>query len=254
MLAESFDLTGRVALVTGASRGIGESIAVALAAAGATVVCASRKLESCEAVAQRIVAAGGKSDAVACHIGEPGQIEEAFVEIDRRHGRIDILVNNAAANPYFGPVLDMDLVAYHKTVDVNIRGYFWASVQAGRRMRTQGRGVIVNVASVNGVRPMDGQAVYSMSKAAIINMTQAFAKECGGLGIRVNALLPGITETKFASALHGNPKIRAMVEKMLPLGRIAQPDEMAGAALYLASDASSYTTGTSLVVDGGWLA
>ena len=121
-------------------------------------------------------------------------------------------------------------------------------------MRTQGRGVIVNVASVNGVRPMDGQAVYSMSKAAIINMTQAFAKECGGLGIRVNALLPGITETKFASALHGNPKIRAMVEKMLPLGRIAQPDEMAGAALYLASDASSYTTGTSLVVDGGWLA
>jgi NAD(P)-dependent dehydrogenase (short-subunit alcohol dehydrogenase family) len=254
MTTSLFDLSGRVALVTGASRGIGESIAAVLAAHGATVICSSRKLDGCQAVADRITAAGGKAEAVACHIGEPGQIEAAFAAIDARHGRIDILVNNAATNPYFGPALDMDLAAYQKTVDVNIRGYFWAAVQAGRRMRQQGRGAIVNVASVNGVKPMEGQAVYSMTKAAIINLTQGLAKECGRHGIRVNALLPGITETRFASAIHGNPQIRGMVEKLVPLGRIAQPEEMAGAVLYLVSDAASYTTGACLAVDGGWLA
>jgi NAD(P)-dependent dehydrogenase (short-subunit alcohol dehydrogenase family) len=174
--------------------------------------------------------------------------------IDQDHGRLDILVNNAAANPYFGPALDMDLAAYGKTVDVNIRGYFWASIEAGRRMRRQRRGAIVNVASVNGVRPMEGQLVYSMTKAAIINMTQGLAKECGRFGIRVNALLPGITETRFAAALHEDARTRAMVEKMLPLGRIAQPGEMAGAVVYLVSDAASYTTGSCITVDGGWLA
>ena len=249
-----FDLSGRVALVTGASRGIGAAIAGTLAAYGATVFVSSRKREACEEVVARIRDAGGEAEALACHIGEPDSIGEAFRRIDERHGRLDILVNNAATNPYFGPALDMDLAAFQKTVDVNIRGYFWASVEAGRRMRSQGRGAIVNVASVNGVRPMDGQLVYSMTKAAIINMTQGLAKECGRHGIRVNALLPGITETRFATALHGNPKVRAMVEGLLPLGRIAQPGEMAGAVLYLVSDAASYTTGTSLVVDGGWLA
>jgi NAD(P)-dependent dehydrogenase (short-subunit alcohol dehydrogenase family) len=148
----------------------------------------------------------------------------------------------------------MDLAAYQKTVDVNIRGYFWASVEAGRRMREQGGGAIVNVASVNGVRPMDGQLVYSMTKAAIINMTQGFAKEYGRFKIRVNALLPGVTETKFASALHEDLRTRAIVEKMLPLGRIAQPGEMAAAVLYLVSDGASYTTGSCITVDGGWLA
>lgn len=254
MKTDLFDLTGRVALVTGASRGIGEAIAGTLAAYGATVICTSRKPEGCEAVAARIVAAGGRADALACHIGEPDQIEAAFKHVDDRYGRLDILVNNAAANPYFGHVLDMDLGAYAKTVDVNIRGYFWASVQAGRRMRRAGRGAIVNVASVNGRRPMPNQAVYSFTKAAIINMTQGMAKECGAFGVRVNALLPGITETKFAAALHENAELRSMIEKMVPLGRIARPAEMAGAVLYLVSDAASYTTGTCLTVDGGWLA
>jgi NAD(P)-dependent dehydrogenase (short-subunit alcohol dehydrogenase family) len=249
-----FDLDGRVALVTGASRGIGAAIAGTLAAFGARVIVSSRKAEACEEVAESIRAGGGHAESLACHVGEPESISAACSAIDARHGRLDILVNNAAANPYFGPALDMDLAAFQKTVDVNIRGYFWASVEAGRRMRAAGRGAIVNVASVNGVRPMDGQLVYSMTKAAIINMTQGLAKELGRYGIRVNALLPGITETKFASALHGNPRIRSMVEGLLPLGRIAQPEEMAGAVLYLASDAASYTTGASLVVDGGWLA
>jgi NAD(P)-dependent dehydrogenase (short-subunit alcohol dehydrogenase family) len=191
---------------------------------------------------------------MACHIGDPADITRAVDGLCKRHGRIDILVNNAATNPYFGPVLEMDLAAYQKTVDVNIRGYFWASVEAGRRMREQGGGAIVNVASVNGVRPMDGQLVYSMTKAAIINMTQGFAKEYGRFKIRVNALLPGVTETKFASALHEDARTRAIVEKMLPLGRIAQPGEMAAAVLYLVSDGASYTTGSCVTVDGGWLA
>jgi NAD(P)-dependent dehydrogenase (short-subunit alcohol dehydrogenase family) len=254
MQIDPFDLAGRVALVTGASRGIGEAIALLLAQHGATVAVTSRRQESCEAVAAKIRAAGGKAEAMACHIGDPAEITRTVEDLCKRHGRIDILVNNAATNPYFGPALDMDLAAYQKTVDVNIRGYFWASVEAGRRMRTQGGGAIVNVASVNGVRPMDGQLVYSMTKAAVINMTQGLAKECGRLGIRVNALLPGVTETKFASVLHQDARTRATVEKMLPLGRIAQPGEMAAAVLYLVSDAASYTTGSCITVDGGWLA
>jgi NAD(P)-dependent dehydrogenase (short-subunit alcohol dehydrogenase family) len=254
MTSDPFDLTGRVALVTGGSRGIGRAIALRLAAQGATVAVTSRNLESCEAVAGEIREAGGTALALACHIGEPADIERVMATLADGQGRLDILVNNAATNPYYGPALDMELATYQKTVDVNLRGYFWASVQAARLMRQQARGAIVNVASVNGVRPMEGQVVYSMTKAGIINMTQGLAKELGRDGIRVNALLPGITETKFAQALHGDPRTRGMVEKLLPLGRIAQPEEMAGAVLYLVSDAASYTTGSCITVDGGWLA
>ena len=254
MTSDPFDLSGRVALVTGASRGIGRAIALRLAAQGAMVAVTSRNRESCELVASEIREAGGTALALACHIGEPTDIERVMATLADGQGRLDILVNNAATNPYYGPALEMELATYQKTVDVNLRGYFWASVQAARLMRQQARGAIVNVASVNGVRPMEGQVVYSMTKAGIINMTQGLAKELGRHGIRVNALLPGITETKFAQALHGDPRTRGMVEKLLPLGRIAQPEEMAGAVLYLVSDAASYTTGSCITVDGGWLA
>ena len=254
MTGDTFDLTGRVALVTGGSRGIGRAIALLLARHGATLVVTSRKLEGCEAVAAEIRAAGGKATALACHIGEPAEITAAMQDIDARHGRLDILVNNAAANPYFGPSVAMDLAAYQKTVDVNIRGYFWTSIEAARRMLAQGKGAIVNVASVNAFRPMDGQAVYSMTKAAIVNMTQALAREWARQGIRVNALVPGLVETKFAAALHENEKLRTAMERLVPMGRIAQPEEMAGAVLYLVSDAASYTTGSCLTADGGWLA
>ncbi len=254
MIGDSFDLSGRVALVTGGSRGIGRAIALLLARHGATLVVASRKLEGCEAVAAEIRAAGGNATALACHIGEPAQITAVMQDIDARHGRLDILVNNAATNPYFGPAVAMDLAAYQKTVDVNIRGYFWASVEAARRMLARGKGAIVNVASVNAFRPMDGQAVYSMTKAAIVNMTQGLAREWARQGIRVNALVPGLVETKFAAAIHENEKLRAAMEQLVPMGRIAQPEEMAGAVLYLVSDAASYTTGSCLTADGGWLA
>ncbi|MFQ3237066.1 MAG: NAD(P)-dependent dehydrogenase (short-subunit alcohol dehydrogenase family) [Paraglaciecola sp.] len=254
MNKDIFDLSGKVALVTGASRGIGESIARLLAAYGAHVIVSSRKIEGCETVAASIRENGGKATALSCHVGEMEQIDATFATIKNQFGRLDILVNNAAANPFFGHILDTDLAAYNKTVDVNIRGYFFMSIAAGKMMKEQGGGVILNTASVNGISPGAMQGIYSITKAAVISMTKAFAKECGPLNIRVNALLPGLTETKFASALTSNEKILKTALKTIPLGRVAQPDEMAGTVLYLVSDASSYTTGTTVTVDGGYLA
>jgi NAD(P)-dependent dehydrogenase (short-subunit alcohol dehydrogenase family) len=254
MAIDPFDLAGRVALVTGGSRGIGRAIALLLAQHGATLAVTSRKADACEAVAAEIRAAGGRASAHACHIGDPAQITATVQAVEAAHGRIDILVNNAAANPYYGPALDMDLGAWQKTVDVNIRGYFWTSIEAARRMQRAGQGAIVNVASVNAFRPMEGQACYSLTKAAIVNMTQGLAKEWARDGIRVNALVPGVVETRFAAAIHQDARLRAAIERQVPLGRVAQPEEMAGAVLYLVSDAASYTTGSCLTADGGWLA
>jgi NAD(P)-dependent dehydrogenase (short-subunit alcohol dehydrogenase family) len=254
LAVDPFDLSGRVALVTGGSRGIGRAIALLLARHGATVAVASRKTDACESVAGEIRAAGGRASAHGCNIGDPSQVTATVQDVEAAHGRIDILVNNAATNPYYGPAIDMDLGAWQKTVDVNIRGYFWTSIEAARRMQHAGRGAIVNVASVNAFRPMDGQACYSLTKAAIVNMTQGLAKEWARLGIRVNALVPGVVETRFAAAIHENARLRAAVERQVPMGRVAQPEEMAGAALYLVSDAASYTTGSCLTADGGWLA
>jgi NAD(P)-dependent dehydrogenase (short-subunit alcohol dehydrogenase family) len=249
----SFDLTGRVALVTGASRGIGEAIAKGLAQHGAEVIVSSRKLEGCEAVAAEIVAAGGKARAIACHIGDMAALESIFAQIDADYGRLDVLVNNAATNPYYGPVLDTDLGAFQKTVDVNIRGYFYASVYGGRIMRRIGGGSIINVASVNAVRPGPLQAVYSVTKGAVLNMTKAFARECGPDGIRCNAILPGLIRTRFAGTLITDDKQREHYLGNNPLGRVGEPQDLAGAALFLASPASAYVTGEFLVVDGGFL-
>ena len=248
-----FDLSGRIAFVTGASRGIGEAGARLLAAHGAHVIVSSRKSDACEAVARSIRDAGGSAEVLACHIGEIDQVEAAWRAIEERHGRIDVLVNNAAANPYFGPIVDTDAAAFQKTVDVNIRGYFFMSTHAARLMARAGGGSIINVASVNGVVPGDWQGIYSISKAAILAMTKAFAKECAPQGIRVNALLPGLTDTKFAGALTRDPAILERALLHVPMNRVAEPVEMAGALLFLASPASSYTTGTWLNVDGGYL-
>ncbi|MBU6951121.1 MULTISPECIES: SDR family oxidoreductase [unclassified Hahella] len=253
MQKDLFQLTGQIALVTGASRGIGESIARTLAQYGAHVIVSSRKIEGCESVAQSIRDAGGSAEAIACHIGEMEQISSLFEQIKEKHGKLDILINNAATNPYFGHVLETDLGVFQKTVDVNIRGYFFMSVEAGKLMRAQKSGKIVNVASVNGVIPGHFQGIYSITKAAVISMTKTFAKECAGLGIRVNALLPGGTDTKFASALTQNEAILKQLLQHVPMNRIAEPTEMAGAVLYLVSDAASYTTGSVLAVDGGYL-
>ena len=254
MTTKLFDLSGKIALVTGASRGIGEEIAKLLAEQGAHVIVSSRKQADCQAVAEAITQAGGQSEAMACHIGELEQIQAIMGTIRERHGRLDILVNNAATNPYMGHILDTDPAAFQKTVDVNIRGYFFMSVEAGKLMREQGGGVIVNTASVNGMSPGAMQGIYSITKDAVINMTKAFAKECAPFNIRCNALLPGLTRTRFAGALFDNKGIYDEVVKTIPMQRHAEPAEMAGAVLYLVSDAASYTTGECIVVDGGLMA
>ena len=253
MKTPSFDLSGQIAVVSGASRGIGEAIAHALAKNGAHVICTSRKLEGCESVVNGIREAGGSAEAFACHIGDVDAIDKLFDFVAQKHGRVDILINNAAANPYFGPIQDTDLGAFQKTIDVNIRGYFFMSARAVKLMAKRNAGVILNVASINGFVPGAYQGIYSITKAAILSMTQSFAKECAHLGIRVNALAPGATVTKFASTLVNTPGISDKILERTPMGRFAQPEEMAGAALYLVSPAASYTTGTSLIVDGGVL-
>lgn len=248
-----FDLSGKVALVTGGSRGIGAEIARLLAAHGAHVVVSSRKPADCETVAQSIRDTGGAASARACHIGKPEQISDTLDWVAAELGGLDILVNNAAANPYFGPAIDTPPDAFQKTVDVNIRGTFFATAGAARQMAGRGGGSIVNVASVSAVVPGPLQGIYSITKAAIVSMTRVFAAEGGATGVRVNAILPGITDTRFASALVHDDDMLARYLPRLPLGRVAQPSEIAGAALYFASPAASYTTGACLAVDGGHL-
>ncbi len=255
MSTDLFNLTGKIALVTGASRGIGESIARLLAEQGAHVIVSSRKIDDCRTVAESIKINGGSAEAFACHVGDMDQIDAIFEHIKATHGSLNVLVNNAAANPYFGDILDTDLGAFNKTVDVNIRGYFFMSIAAAKLMRdnNQGKGgAIVNTASINALKPGMWQGIYSISKAAVVNMTQSFAKECAGHNIRVNALLPGLTKTKFAGALFTNEALYQTALKTIPMARHAEPDEMAGTVLYLVSDASSYTTGECIVVDGGF--
>lgn len=252
-MASPFDLTGKVALISGASRGIGAAIAHLFATQGAHVLLCSRKVQDCETVAQDIRRSGGRAEAFACHTGEPGQIQALFAQISERHTALDILVNNAATNPYFGPIVNADLCAFQKTFDVNVRGYFLMASLAAQAMRMRQRGSIINVASVNGVRPGVHRGIYSMTKAAVVSMTESFARELAPEGVRVNAILPGATDTRFAAATLQNEVTRAKALEHVPMQRVATPNEIATAALYLASDEASYTTGASLAVDGGYL-
>ena len=253
MMDATFDLRGKVAFVTGASRGIGEAIAKRLAMHGARVVASSRKADACQRVVDEIVAEGGQAEAIACHVGDPAQIEAAIAHIASAHGHLDILVNNAATNPYFGPVVDTDLGAFQKTIDVNIRGFFVASCAAAKLMQRNGGGAIVNIGSIGGVVPGPYQGIYSITKAAVIGMTKVFAAECASMGVRVNAVLPGITQTRMTTTLVEDEAILRQYPEHVPLDRVAQPPEIAGAVLYLASPAASYTTGVCLPVDGGFL-
>jgi NAD(P)-dependent dehydrogenase (short-subunit alcohol dehydrogenase family) len=254
MLQPLFDLTGKTAIVTGASRGIGEATARLLASFGAHVIVSSRKLDACEAVVEAIRADGGVASAIAAHIGDAAAIDALFQTVADRGLFPDILVNNAAANPYFGPMLEMGMDAFDKTVEVNIRGYFYTTLKAARVMRERAGGAVVNVASVNGRRAAALQGVYSMTKAAILSMTEGWAKELAQHGIRVNAVLPGLTDTRFASALTTNEQILEQFVRMVPLGRVAQPSEIAPMIGFLCTPAASYITGASFAVDGGYLA
>ena len=249
-----FDLTDKVALVSGASRGIGAATAQILAEYGAHVILTSRKAENLKEVEAVIIKSGNQASSMVCHNGDLVQIEALFQNIQKTHGRLDILVNNAATNPFYGSVLAADEQAWDKTLNVNLKGPFFMSQHAAKLMRENGGGSIVNVSSINGRIPMHKQSIYSITKAGLISMTQAFAKELGHENIRVNALLPGLTDTKFASALTQNEELMKNVLQQIPLGRIAQPSEMSGMILFLVSDAASYVTGSTFTVDGGVLA
>lgn len=244
------DLNGKVAIVNGASRGIGEAIARGLAACGAKLVLSSRRQESVEEVAKSIRADGGEAVARACHAGRLEDIEKLFGFVKSEFGRLDILVNNAATNPYYGPAAGLSPEAFDKTVEVNLKGPYFMMSAAVPLMAASGGGSIVNVASIVAVNPMPGQGVYSMTKAGLVSLTKSFAKEYGQQGVRVNAILPGVVETKLAAALTADPRVQKWVSR-LPIPRVAAPEDMVGGVLYLLSDQAAYTTGTTLVMDGG---
>lgn len=247
-------LKDKVIVVTGASRGIGEAIARACVEAGAQVVLGSRKQADLDGVAATLPP--DRAIAVACHTGKAEEVDALFAKAVMRFGQVDGIVNNAATNPYFGPLIDTPDAAIDKTIEVNLRGYLYCARAFVRhaRARTPTAGSIVNVASVAGTRAAPMQGIYGMTKAAVINMTQTLAFELGGSQIRVNAIAPGLVETKFAATIVGNPMLRDHVVGRTPLARHAQPAEIAGAAVYLLSDAASFTTGAVMVVDGGMTA
>jgi NAD(P)-dependent dehydrogenase (short-subunit alcohol dehydrogenase family) len=243
-------LKDKVIVITGASRGIGEAIARACVDNGASVVLASRKQTDLDRVASSLP--GDRALAVACHTGKESDVAAMFGRAVERFGRVDGLVNNAATNPYFGPLIDTPDAAIDKTFEVNVKGYLYCARALVVHARSRSGGAaIVNIASIGGLRGAPMQGIYGATKAAVISMTQTLAGELGSSGVRVNAIAPGLVETRFASALVNNPMILERVVSRTPLGRHAQPPELAGAAVYLLSDAASFTTGTTLVVDGG---
>ncbi len=246
-----FDLTNKVAVITGASRGIGQAIAEAYAASGAKVVLASRKQARLDAVAQKIKSAGGDALPIAAHTGEPGAIQALVKGAVEAYGGIDILVNNAGTNPHFGPILSSEDSHWDKILDVNLKGYFRMVKACLDSMKARGGGKVINVASVAGLAPQPGMGIYCVSKAGVLMLTRVLAVELAPYNVQVNAIAPGYVKTQFSRALWENPDVNQMITSHIPQKRIAEPEEIAGAALYLASHASDFTTGSIFVVDGG---
>lgn len=250
---QMFDLSGKVALVTGASRGIGESIALAFAQAGAKVVLASRKQADLDKVADRIQEAGGTVLAMAAHTGDLEAIRAVVEKTAAAFGPIDIVVNNAATNPHFGPILTAEESHWDKILDVNVKGYFRVVKACVEGMKARGGGKVINMASVAGLEPQPMMGIYSISKAAVLMLTRVLASELAPFNIQVNAIAPGFVKTKFSAALWQNPQIHDAITQRIPQKRMAEPEEIAGIALYLASSASSFVTGSTFSVDGGQL-
>ena len=245
LMSVPISLAGKIALITGGSRGIGAAIARAFASQGARVCVASRKPGD---------AAPEGGLALQGHTGKEDDCKQLVAKTIAHFGKIDILVNNAATNPYFGRLLDVDMGAWDKIFEVNLKGYFWMARETARHL--QGRdasGSIVNVASVDGMHASPMRGPYGMSKAAVVSLTQTLAAELAPAKIRVNAIAPGLVRTKLAAALVENEELASHFTSRAMQRRWAEPDEIAGAAVYLASDAASYTTGQTLVVDGGYL-
>lgn len=247
------DLTDRVALITGASRGIGRAIAEAFANAGAKVVLTSRTQETLDEVAADIEADGGTALPVAAHVGEMDAIQDLLATVNESFGGVDVLINNAATNPHFGPVLTAEESQWDKTFDVNVKGY-WRMVKAcASSMKERGGGKVINVASVAGQQPMAGMGVYSVSKAGVLMLTEVLGAELAGAGIQVNAIVPGFIKTKFSKAIWDNEQLSESVLKATPQHRMADPSELTGLAMYLGSSESDFVTGTAFRIDGGLL-
>ena len=245
-----FSLKNKVVLVTGASRGIGEATAIGLAQAGADVAIASRKLPDLEKVAEEVKKTGRKCVPVAAHVGKIEEINNLVKKVLEEFGKIDILVNNAATNPSMAPAIDIDERAWDSIMNLNLKGLFFLSQAVARGMKEKGGGKIINVSSVAGITP-DILPVYSISKAGVIMATKVMAQQWAPYNIRVNAIAPGLTKTRFSEALWKNPDILQMAMTRTPMARPADPEEMVGAIIYLASDASSYVTGQVIAIDGG---
>jgi NAD(P)-dependent dehydrogenase (short-subunit alcohol dehydrogenase family) len=246
-----FDLSGKVALITGSSRGIGKAIAQQLAAHGAKVVISSRKLDSCEAVAAEITAAGGAAFAHACHVGHKAELQGLIDATVARWGKIDIVVGNAASNPTFGPSIDTSDEAWEKVFKTNVLSNVWLCNMTLPAMAARRDGAIIIVSSVGGLMGSAYLGAYCVSKAADMQLVRNLAVEWGPHNIRINCIAPGIIRTHFSRALWADPARAASFAKMNPLRRLGEPDDVAGLAVLLASRAGSFMTGQTLVVDGG---
>lgn len=247
---DRFRLDGRTAIVTGASRGIGEAIAFALADAGANVVVSGRKKDTIEAAAAAIVARGGKALGVVAHAGVDEDQERLVQAAVDHFGGLDIVVANAATNPVFGPILDADGGVFDKIMQVNVKGPFMLAKAARPHLQATGHGSLIFISSVGGISPEPMLGLYSVSKAALVSLSTVIAKEWGP-DIRSNVICPGIVRTRFAEAIWSNEAIVEQTIAPQPIPRVAEPEEIASMALFLAADASSYATGGTFVVDGG---
>ena len=254
-----FSLEGKVAIITGGGRGIGQGIAFAFAKAGAKVVITSRKAQDLEATAAEIKAFGGEVLVLPAHLGKFEEIKKVVDTVMAKYGRIDILVNNAGASPAMATVLDSDERIWDTVMNLNMKGLYFLSQAAARIMKNQGGGKIINVASIDGFKPEPFVSIYSISKAGVRMITKAFAMELAPHNIQVNTIAPGPISTKMMDShfFHLTPeeakKAKAEMEKLLPMNRLGHPDDIAGAAVYLASAASNYTTGAEIIIDGAVL-
>jgi len=252
MNTRQISLDGKVAVVSGGSRGIGAASALALADAGADVVVASRKLTDLEQVAEKIRAKGVRSMALVAHVGKTEDSKNMVEQVMDRFGRIDILINNAGTNPYHGPLLGAEEWAWDTTFNVNLRGPFFLAQMVAKVMKQQGGGCMINTASVASFRPGELN-IYCVTKAAYVMLTELMAKEWGQWGIRVNAIAPGIIKTRLSEILWKEPAVGEMAAQAMPLLRLGEPEEVADVVVFLASDLARYVTGATIAVDGGQL-
>ena len=252
-ISEQFNLENKVAIITGSSKGIGKAIAKGLAQNGAQVVISSRSQEACDEVVKEFTDEGLKAVGIACHIGKEDQRKNLVAKTIEAFGRIDVLVNNAAINPVFGPIEDVDPAIFDKIMDVNVKAPWSLSNLVLPHFQANKNGSVINIASVESLTPGFGLGIYSTSKAAILMLTKNQAKEWGTHGVRANAICPGLIKTKFSAALWQNEKILGKIQKSLPSGKMGMPEEMVGLACLLASDAGSYMTGGTYTVDGGYM-